>query len=143
MTTNDEKEPLEYAKEYLVAAGACALISGCFSGLILILGWGLSEFTNWLLSLAGVYVKALSGYTTALVMTLFIIMFPLQSPTHGRAALRVKGIDNLIFSGLISFGLIGFAVSVKVFEIVRLAFYDLIGCHLLYLLLFRNASYVS
>lgn len=124
MTTN--KDPLEYSKEYLVAALACALISGCFSLLLLLLGWGLSEFTNWILSLAGVSVKVLPGYTTALVMVPFVTVVLLHAPAQGREQSPATMVHHVVFSGIVSLGLIGFALFVRVLEIVGLPFTTLL-----------------
>lgn len=120
--TPQATDPFEYSTEYLASAGACALISGSFSFLLLLSGWGLSEFTNWILSIVGVSAKVLSGYTTALVMILFVTMALLKSSGPSPAKL----VGFLIFSGLVSLGLIGFALAVRALEIVRLPFTTLL-----------------
>lgn len=124
--TPQATDTFEYSAEYLASAGACALISGSFSFLLLLSGWGLSEFTNWILSKAGVSFRFLTGYSTALLLIVFVTMVLLRSSTQGRISPPGKSIAFLMFSGSVTLALIGFALAISVFEILKLSFTTLL-----------------
>ena len=122
--TPEASDPFE-TSEYLASAGACALLSGCFAWLLFVSGFALSEFANWVLFKAGVSFRFLQGYTTAFVLFIFVSLVLSRSPSQGRSP-SSKRLSFFVFSGSVTVALIGFALAVRVFEILTLPFTTLL-----------------